>query len=90
MSSWRNPALLTPKCPSCGTAVGAATGVSGSQVPEPGNISICAYCTGVAMYDDELALRELEDEELAALQQDPVWEIIKNVKAALEKHPVPR
>jgi hypothetical protein len=54
-----------PTCPNCKVVVDACTDVNGSfGVPSPGDYSACPYCKTVAMFDEDLKLRPLTDEEL--------------------------
>ncbi len=63
----RLPTLICPT-QSCGKALDAHTG--GANKPEPGDLSICAYCIGWLRYDEELNLREVTDEDLAELSDE--------------------
>lgn len=49
-------------CRRCGKALDAASG-SGDAVPTPGDVSVCMYCGTLAVFTDELRLRETTVDE---------------------------
>lgn len=46
-------------CPSCGHEVDVSTSVQEDAVPNPGDISLCAYCGSINMFSSDMALIEL-------------------------------
>ncbi len=44
-------------CPTCGHHVNGALGMTGTEPPAPGDISVCIKCASIAIYADTLALR---------------------------------
>lgn len=55
----------------CGHLLSGATGIDYDERPEPGNLSVCAYCGVLRIYAEDLSLRELTREELAEVMADP-------------------
>lgn len=58
------------KCPFCGYIINAATSPTGDQPPEPGDVSICFKCTSYVVFDDNLKLRCMTDDELLELPNE--------------------
>lgn len=56
--------MPTCKCPTCGHVLDAATGDDG---PQPGDLSVCAHCTGLSVVTDQLALRQMTQAEIDLL-----------------------
>jgi hypothetical protein len=57
-------------CRRCGKPLDAATGVIGADTPGAGDVSICAYCGTVALFDSDLRLRPPTEDEIDALLGD--------------------
>jgi hypothetical protein len=55
------------RCPSCSRLV---TVVNDNAKPLPGDITICMYCGHAMTYGDDLGLRALTIEEMAAKARD--------------------
>ena len=60
-------------CPGCGRVNDLAThaGEINAGGPQPGNLSICFQCGHLAMFCDDMSLRELTDEEMHDVAGDP-------------------
>lgn len=58
------------KCRNCGTRIGAATHGDDAS-PSPFDISVCAYCRTVSIFDEDLMLREPTDNEWAEIAGHP-------------------
>jgi hypothetical protein len=57
--------LPESKCLSCGIPLVAATGVKNpDDLPSEGDVSVCAWCGNLAVYDSKLKLRSLTDKEV--------------------------
>jgi hypothetical protein len=67
------------RCPSCSRLL---TAVNDNAKPMPGDIAICMYCGHVMTYGDDLCLRALTIEKMAAKAHD---ERILAIKRALSK-----
>lgn len=52
-------------CPACGKLLDATTNMYGSATPSAGDFTICAYCTEILRFDEQLHVRltTLEDRE---------------------------
>lgn len=58
-------------CPVCGNKLDAATHVKEKEiVPAPGDISICFYCATVSMFDENLKLEQMTNEQFAKLPDE--------------------
>jgi hypothetical protein len=71
MSNGRMPVSI---CISCGKPNDSFTAVSDrySKRPKSGDISICLYCGHVAIYSDDLTLRELTSDEIREIAGHPL------------------
>ena len=59
------------RCPHCGTVNDGHTAVDGSSAcPQAGDVSICLYCSGVAIFTEH-SLRVLDDAEFNEVMADP-------------------
>jgi hypothetical protein len=65
MTSHRHP----PTCPTCGATMDASTDAYGTAAPGTGDVSVCFYCAGLAIYDGG-GLREVTASERAELLAD--------------------
>lgn len=54
-------------CLGCGVKLDAATSTDGDFDPQPGSISICAYCGSIAIFKDDMSLRPFTQEEIDEL-----------------------
>lgn len=70
-------------CLRCQAALDAA---SGPGAPKPGDFSVCFECANLAVFADDMSLREPTDEEsrIAATDQNIV-RVVKMVKALVQK-----
>jgi hypothetical protein len=73
-------------CPVCNTILDAATAVDGTPdvIPSVGDISLCASCTSVLEFDDNLALAVID---IKTLPQDTQDEIVHAVLASASCKP---
>ena len=67
--------VVPASCPYCGEELNAATDTDGDARPSEGDVSLCAYCAGLLVFDAEGKLRLPTDAELVELRRDPavVW-----------------
>lgn len=69
--------LKDDECPACGAELNGASRVAGTGIkPEPGSLSICAYCHVGLAFSDDMTLRrataaELDDIWAALLKTEP-------------------
>lgn len=66
-------------CVNCGKAIDGAMALRGGRGPQPGDLSICAFCSHLAAYGDDMRLRNLNDEEVREAAGDP--DLIRAMKA---------
>lgn len=72
-------------CPHCGKVNDLQTSDTQGRVPENGDISICAKCLKVAVFDDSAlgGARKPTDQEWIEFSQDPdLSRGLKNLEAA--------
>lgn len=72
MDPWPDgtPRTTPTACFSCGNLLDAAQSVKGGEVPSAGTISVCFYCSSIAIFDEDLSLRGFTEEELQNLMAD--------------------
>ena len=64
--------LMNATCPHCGACTNANSQLAGDAgKPQPGDLSICLYCSLPAVFGDGLALRLPTHEEYEDLAADP-------------------
>jgi hypothetical protein len=57
-------------CPHCGRGADGVTDPFEEEVPKPGDISICVYCRDVAVFQGDLSLRKMTEEEVAGMEPE--------------------
>ena len=55
------------ECKSCKKDLDAHSGIDTDRSPEPGDLSVCAYCGAISEFDEGLNLKPLSDEELLVI-----------------------
>jgi len=67
-------------CTICGHDLDGATQINGNNMPKPGDVSICVGCANIAIFDDDLKLRQPNlDEERELLKDQVIAEAQANV-----------
>lgn len=62
-------------CSICGYDLDGASQVNGDNMPKPGDVSICISCANIAIFDDDLKLRQPDlDEERELLKNQVIVE----------------
>lgn len=59
------------RCPACGSTHSCHGNAAGEGAPKPGDISVCAYCGVLLVFEQDLALRKATPEETAKVTADP-------------------
>lgn len=59
-------------CLVCGYDLDGASQINGNNKPKPGDVSICIGCANIAMFDDDLKLRQPNLNEERELLKNPV------------------
>ena len=75
---------ITPEhaCPSCRRLLDAASEVGAKAVPQPGDLSICLYCKAWLVFNADMSLRLIEQEDIETLPEDLV-NLLKNATVAI-------
>ena len=85
-SPFGNEVEIASTCPHCREAQNRVSADDGQSAPRPGDYDVCAACSGLAIFNDALELRELTAEEWAALVGAPEQlRLIQNVQNALRE-----
>jgi hypothetical protein len=58
-------------CLNCGKLIDGATPVDGGRAPQEGDISICLDCHHLMIYDANVRVRALTDEEIVEIAGEP-------------------
>jgi hypothetical protein len=66
-------------CLNCGELIDAATPVDGGRAPQTGDISICLDCHHLMVYDADMKVRALTNEEMVEIAGDSA--LIRAMKA---------
>ena len=74
-------------CIECGTVNDSAAFASGPGVvrPREGNISMCFECGHLAIYNEDLSLREPTIDEMLKLAKDPKLQLVMAMRAEVQK-----
>ena len=78
----------TPECvcPYCGKKLSAATSATPDDpdaVPEPGCVTVCISCASPLVFADDLTVRALAKDELTAIYDSPVGELLRRAQRAV-------
>jgi len=81
MKTTRTP---SSQCLKCGSKLDAHANM-GDASPQPGDISVCAYCFTISKFDSNLDLQPLTRNELTELKKnEQVWSLIDSAITALK------
>lgn len=69
--------LPTQLCPACGEALDAATNVTGTLQPEPGDVTVCIGCAAVLRFSADLKLKTIA---IDSLPQDNRGAVLRRVR----------
>lgn len=58
------------RCPHCNHSVDAATSVEEARKPKPGDITVCAYCGWICVFDSQIHLKNLGPWEMEWLAKN--------------------
>lgn len=76
-----------PSCPQCQRQLDAASCADGTyQVPSPGDYSGCPYCGCFSIFDENLMLRLMTEEEQRALAQSQGGFLKATAEVAIETY----
>jgi hypothetical protein len=71
-------------CVDCGNANDATTSIMEKARPSPGDATVCIHCGHIAVFADDLTLREPNRDEQIALAGDPRILAVQRARAKLE------
>jgi hypothetical protein len=57
-------------CPYCSTVLDGQAQIDGDDLPDPGSIAVCLYCSMISVFIEGPALRKPTDEEQAEFDVD--------------------
>lgn len=63
------------RCPTCAADLSGATSTEGDNTPSAGDLSVCAYCAALLVFRADLTLREIDLDELAALDDEELTKL---------------
>lgn len=59
------------ECPHCLHQMDRTTGMTGREMPRPGDVSLCIRCAGIALFDERLQIRAPDEAERLELEAEP-------------------
>jgi len=71
-------------CPLCFKLIDAATNIETKRAPEPGDVTICVYCSSWLIFNDDMTLRAASRQDIDDLPKDFVYRLIQATKALEE------
>ena len=71
----RMPATV---CPECDAKLDAAAGYNDDARPEPGDVTVCAWCTAILCFNQDLTLRATSIAERSEMR-DAVLAVVRAV-----------
>jgi hypothetical protein len=78
--------LPLSRCVVCDHEMDMATCLQNEgAIPRPNDISICIRCGNLAIYDNDLHLRELTEDELDEVRSSEVWKDIVTAVYLIKK-----
>ena len=58
------------RCPKCREQLTGASNPFGTASPEADDLTVCAYCSAVLVFNNDLTLREAKAEDIATLEPE--------------------
>lgn len=59
--------IESSNCPGCGKQNDGAANLEGTEGPKPGDYSICIGCQGIFVFDSNLHMKEMTEEDILEL-----------------------
>jgi hypothetical protein len=76
-------------CPHCGAFVDASASASGdADIPSPGDVSVCFYCAGVCVFNDDMKREKADLDALAKESPETVKDIVEAQALVLKRQRV--
>lgn len=66
-------------CSICHHELSGATQINGIDKPKPGDVSLCIECGNIAIFCDDLQLRQATKEEILEILRDPETAIMQAI-----------
>ena len=81
----------TPRCPYCNALLDAVSNLAAKRGPKPGSVTVCAYCTKVLRFTDDMGLRKVDQAELEDIfRQAPNFAAsVRDLQRAVRQRPPP-
>jgi hypothetical protein len=77
MSSNNVTLLPEAHCPVCANKLDAASPTQGAPAPEPGDVSICFYCTALLEFNENLIPELMSEETHKSLEPATLAELLR-------------
>lgn len=75
--------ITSHPCPGCGEQLDRSMAFDGAK-PNPGDITVCAYCACVSVYLDDLTTREVTPEKDPLFIISPEYEKVRIIQSAIK------
>lgn len=69
--------LPTACCPTCGAKIDAASPTQCASGPEPGDVSICFYCTAFLEFNEDMIPELMSEGTQESLKPDTLAELMR-------------
>lgn len=77
--------LPSAVCPACGYRVDAATCLSENHRPSPGDLSLCARCAELFVFESDMTLKRADLNDLLGLNAEEK-QLIDRAQAVIRRH----
>lgn len=67
------------RCPYCGERTDCDTPVYADIKPTPGDVAVCFYCAGIAIYTEDGQRKPTEDERVELLKDEHVTRAVSAI-----------
>jgi hypothetical protein len=62
-------------CPRCQKQLTGASDPTGDATPSPDDLSVCAYCGALLVFNNDLTVREATRDDVAKLEPMTAWQL---------------
>lgn len=74
-------------CPICREKVDSVSSVEGDYKPTPKSLTVCMYCVGILMFEDDMALLEFPEILIETLDQETKSNLAKAMVGIMKHVP---
>jgi len=67
-----------PTCPQCKATLDGAS--HADSTPEPGDLTICVYCTALLQFSDSMTLVGMDIDDISPADRESIYSAIEMVK----------